>query len=241
MLVDCFDPASGSLKIHRQSFSLSHVGFEHIIGVNDGGRDIELGGFSDHTKRLQLIKHVGGQDEVLRREHLKKFLIETNKVDEIFRISFLLYAVDTILCPSSSEAIQADFLIPSRDNASICQLNWASITVFQKNRCGYMSECLIFLQLYYFDVISHGINVVDKFAVPVIAWGKREVNKLIGWIKENGGFGSMAIHASKDFSHKSDGVDHSDNAVCWKNQIVAEITFVKEDICTLLQELPLSF
>lgn len=99
-----------------------------------------------------------------------------------------------------------------------------------------MSGCLIFLQLYYFDVISHGVNVVDKFAVPVVAWGKREVNKLIGWIKENGGFGSMAIYASKDFSHKSDGIDQGNNAVCWKDEIAAEITFVKGDIRTLLQE-----
>lgn len=102
------------------------------------------------------------------------------------------------------------------------------ITVFQKNRCGYMSGCLIFMQLYYFDIISHRINDVDKFAVPVVAWGKREVNKLIGWIN-----GSMAIHVFKDFSHKSDGVDQGDNTVCWKDQITMEITFVKVDICTL--------
>ncbi|KAK9911239.1 hypothetical protein M0R45_035160 [Rubus argutus] len=245
MLVNSFDPARGTLKIHGHNFSLSQVDFEHRMGVKDGGRDIELGGFNDHTKRLQLMKYVGGEDEVLHREHLKKFLIETDTVDEIFRISFILYAVDTILCPSSSEAIQENFMIPSKDNASICELNWASfsfkcllegITAFQKNRCDYMSGCLIFLQLYYFDVISHGVNVVDKFAIPVVAWGKREVNKLIGWIKENCGFGSMAIHASKDFSYKSDGVYQGANAACWKDQIAAEITFAKADIRTLLQE-----
>jgi hypothetical protein len=110
------------------------------------------------------------------------------------------------------------------------------ITTFQKNRCGYMSGYLMFLQLYYFDVIFHGVNIVDKFVIPVVAWGRREVNKLIGLIKENGGFGNMAIHSSKDFSHKSFGVDHNDNAICWTDQIAAEITFVKGDIRTLLQE-----
>lgn len=59
------------------------------------------------------------------------------------------------------------------------------------------------------------------------------MNKFIGLINENGGFGSMAIHVFKDFSHKSDGVDQGDNIVCWKNQITMEITFVKVDIRTL--------
>lgn len=52
MLVDCFDLASGSLKIHGQSFSLSHKDFEHIMRVNDGGHNIELERFNDHTERL---------------------------------------------------------------------------------------------------------------------------------------------------------------------------------------------
>ncbi|KAK9932599.1 hypothetical protein M0R45_019829 [Rubus argutus] len=56
-----------------------------------------------------------------------------------------------------------------------------------------MNGCFLFLQLYYFDVISHEDTIVNKYFSPMVAWGDEEICKLFKYINENGGVHSTTL------------------------------------------------
>lgn len=73
---------------------------------------------------------------------------------------------------------------------------------FQNNSVGHMPGCLIFLQLLYCDVVSYSCKLVDKYIIPIAAWGPKQTKRLNDWVIENGGFDSKLVIVSKDFIAK---------------------------------------
>jgi hypothetical protein len=92
--------------------------------------------------------------------------------------------------------------------------NWAhflfqklieGLKAFKNNVSDYLTGCIIFLQLFYVDVVGHSTILVDKGAVPVVAWGNWEVKRLIERVERNGGFDSLTVFVSKQITAKMGG------------------------------------
>ncbi|KAK9911696.1 hypothetical protein M0R45_035591 [Rubus argutus] len=81
-----------------------------------------------------------------------------------------------------------------------------------------MDGCLLFLQLFYFDVISHGDTIVNKCLSPVVAWGDEEIRKLFKYVNENGGVHSTTMlvvkpHVDTKHFHPKSSKVYEDEAV----------------------------
>lgn len=84
-------------------------------------------------------------------EVLKNLIHNTEKADDTFRISFSLYALAILLCPSTPNKVDPWFLLPLRDPAVVCKNNWATLcftklveglTLFKKDRSQYLGAVL---------------------------------------------------------------------------------------------------
>ncbi|KAK9922336.1 hypothetical protein M0R45_030804 [Rubus argutus] len=185
MLVDNFDLANCSIHIHGRSLSINHVDFELIMGVQDGGSPVDLDGSLDDPDIVELTRKVFG-DKEMSVDVLKNLIHNTKKADDTFRISFSLYALAILLCPSTSDKVDPRFLLPLRDPAAVCKNNWATLCFTKlverlmlfKDRSQYLGGCLVFLQLFYLDSIVSTPPTLYKNMVPATAWGKKESKRV---------------------------------------------------------------
>jgi hypothetical protein len=217
--------------------------FERVMGLKNGWCDIDLMGDTDDIRMIELKNFLSGENKEIRKEHLKKILIETNVVDDTFKICFALYSLATILIPSSSDIVNPNLLLSLMNTAEISKKNWSKfcfdhlvngIKGFQNNNVGHMPGCLIFLQLLYCDVVSYSCKLVDKYIIPIAAWGPKETKQLNDWVIENGGFHSKLVIVSKDFIAKK-GEDANISSIV-KQHLNDELASVKADVGTLVRE-----
>lgn len=75
---------------------------------------------------------------------------------------------------------------------------------FTQNESGYLSGCVLFFQLYYYNIVAHGRTLIDC-SKPALAtwWEVKSSNKLLKWISRKGGLESSTINLVS----KSDGVE----------------------------------
>ncbi|PRQ23916.1 hypothetical protein RchiOBHm_Chr6g0266671 [Rosa chinensis] len=205
-LIDRFDPSKSSIEVHGKRFNLGPTDFENIMGVKDGGHDVEIRGSKADIQELKDI-HFGNRYRICNMSEIAEKLKETNSVDDTFRVGFVLFALATFLCPSSSGDLTAKFLHPLRDINGIKFKNWAtfsfsflveSLSTFKKKNTTCIGGCVLFLKLFYFDLVVHGRTFVNRSLTPIVAWGEKEETKLVEWIGQNGGFNSLDIAIAYD-------------------------------------------
>ncbi|KAH9728077.1 hypothetical protein KPL70_008889 [Citrus sinensis] len=152
-LVDQFKPECNITELHGQNLKLCHRTFSYVMGVKDGGIPIQLGGPSENIAELQDIfqSTVKG----INIKTLEDIIKQEDKTSWIFKVAFTLFALATLLCPTSGY-ISHLFLHPCNDVLNVKSLNWASfcykwlaksIGKYKNRETTYVGGCLLFLQV----------------------------------------------------------------------------------------------
>ncbi|MDN8963461.1 hypothetical protein Q0P11_14470, partial [Staphylococcus aureus] len=84
------------------------------------------------------------------------------------------------LSPVTGIHVERRYLIPLKEPNGLCSKNWAKfafdklvegVSLFQGTGIGLAECCILFLQLFYLDVVSNGMFVLSKTVKPVMIWG----------------------------------------------------------------------
>ena len=243
MLVENFDPINMCVQIHGKTISIGPQDFERIMGIRDGGGGtVDITGSIDEEdiKKMMKIYAQGGNE--IKIINLQKYVKESEKIDDTFKIGVSLFVVATLLCPTVLDTVQPKFLLPLRDAMAIRTKNWATfcffhlvegVKSFKLRDSGFMDGCLLFLQLFYFDVISHGDMIVNKCLSPVVAWGDEEIHKLFKYVNENGGVHSTTVLVVKP--HVDTKHVHPKSSKVYEDEVVtkADVIDLKADMLSL--------
>jgi hypothetical protein len=122
---------------------------------------------------------------------LKRIIEEGKEADQTFKVAFILYTFSFVLCPTIPGRVESSLIIPLVDINSIHTKNWASfcfcqlvegVGLYKNNTDEYMSGCVLFLQLLYFDSVCYSNCIVTTSVAPVVAWTRGRANSIIKWI-----------------------------------------------------------
>lgn len=203
MLVENFDPINMCIQIHGKTISIGPQDFERIMGVRDGGVTVDITGSIDDKDIKKMTKIYAQGGNKIKIINLQKYVNDSEKADDTFKVGVTLFVVATLLCPTVLDTVHPKFLLPFRDAKAIRAKNLATFSFFhlvegvksfKLRGSGFMDGCLLFLQLFYFDVISHGDTIVNKsLSHVVVAWGDEEARKLFKYVSENGGVHSTTL------------------------------------------------
>ncbi|KAI5324058.1 hypothetical protein L3X38_033131 [Prunus dulcis] len=95
-----------------------------------------------------------------------------------------MFALDIVLCPTSSPSVIGNYLTFLTIPRKIETKNWADhefnflregVRLFKAKKVAYVNGSLLFLQLFYFDSIIHGGVYVDKSLDPIMSWDNNSV------------------------------------------------------------------
>ncbi|XP_062021200.1 uncharacterized protein LOC133737710 [Rosa rugosa] len=110
---------------------------------------------------------------------------------------------------------------------------------FQKNSQSYCSGCVLFLQLFYFDRVSHGKTIVDKSLYPVEAWGDHETGKLLKWVNKQGGLLDENVLVAKVGDRVGSGDQAKAYGVIKKemSDLAAKVNGLENNMCNLRDDM----
>lgn len=197
MLVDNFDVENCILNIHGRAICIGASDFQHIMGVRNGGRRIEVGGIMEAPFLKDLMWRLASKNKEMTTEGLKAIVIDCDEVDETFRAAFVLYTLATLLCPTMPNRVDPRLIHIVLDPESVAYQNWASfcfdqlvegVRSYKENMSNYMSGCILFLQLFYLNAICYSSSIVPLLVVPIVGWTRGRADTVIKWIVDNGGF-----------------------------------------------------
>ncbi|KAL6216089.1 hypothetical protein ACLB2K_009316 [Fragaria x ananassa] len=182
--------------------SINATEFERVMGVRNTGTRVELGCVDvDETKELR--RNLCGENEDISVESMKQIIVAREEADDVFKSFFVMYTLVVLLCPSTPYTVDTRFLVALSDASSIGRKNWASlcfrhlldgVVAYKNNRTGYMSGCMVFLQLFYFDAVGYSSSVVCKSVLPVVAWTSKKCKQMTEWVIGEGGFHSTFVN-----------------------------------------------
>ncbi|KAL6197571.1 hypothetical protein ACLB2K_033179 [Fragaria x ananassa] len=207
MFVDNFEVQQGrcTIKIHGILLSVNVADFERLMGVRNCGTQVELERCSGPDDMKELKRKLCGGNGDISIDSMKQRIVARQEADDIFKINFVLFTLVVLLCPSTPNTVDMKFLIALSDASSIGSKNWASlcfkhlvdgVVAYKDKQSGYMSGCLVFLQLFYFDSVGYSSSIVCKSVLPVIAWTLKKCKKMIDWVIREGGFHSTYVGVS---------------------------------------------
>ncbi|KAK9943204.1 hypothetical protein M0R45_008820 [Rubus argutus] len=247
-LVDNFDVCNSRIKIHGRQLSITKVDFQRVMGVRDGGCDVDLRGSMDHPEIEVMRKKIFGKSTELNIDVLRKHVVDSRTADDTFKICFSLYAMATLLCPTTPGHVDPSYLVAVRDPNALHLNNWASfcfnrlvegISMFQRRRHTYIGGCLVFLQLFYLDVVAYSLCIVQKSVPPVLTWGTKEAKMVYDRVEENRGFQSESIYVTKRLSGgrtESTTSGFVDVSTGIRTNFWEDLTEVKSDVCAVKSE-----
>ncbi|XP_025792544.1 uncharacterized protein LOC112873726 isoform X2 [Panicum hallii] len=128
---------------------------------------------------------------------IENSLKHMKSADEHFLRTFMVLAVSSFLCPTTSLRISPRCFLALVDIGSIRELNWCEFVVEQlrKSISAYgrkssVSGCLFYLVNLYLDSLDTRDIQIPDGAPRISAWNKKLVNKVIEMdMKDNGSFG----------------------------------------------------
>lgn len=123
-LVDNFDVCNSLIKIHGRQLSITKVDFQCLMEVRDGGCDVDLRGSMDHLEIEVLRNKIFGKSKELSIDVLRKHMVDSRTADDTFKICFSLYAMATILCPTTPGHVDPSYLVAVRDPNVLHLNNW---------------------------------------------------------------------------------------------------------------------
>ncbi|KAG5540541.1 hypothetical protein RHGRI_020676 [Rhododendron griersonianum] len=155
-LVQHFDPVSLCLHVHGKDCIITPLDVNHILGLPCGGQRVILEGEYTGIHELCLRHKVGDQGSI-SFDHLHNYLMNNKKDDDDFKVSFVLYIMGTILCPTSEFGVNKHFLHALKDLlSSVRELDWSQFVLkflakgiqkYQKGR-KVIRGCLLFLMVH---------------------------------------------------------------------------------------------
>ena len=95
--------------------------FATIMGVRDGGTHVDLNDQAVDITDLRVVYSSGPRG--IHIAEVKKRLMNTSTSDDEFKILFSLFALGTILCPTSAIYINQLYLRALKDTNSIREKN----------------------------------------------------------------------------------------------------------------------
>ncbi|CAL9028803.1 unnamed protein product [Prunus brigantina] len=203
-LIQRFNPDTSSIELHGNVFGISAVEFGRVMGLKNTGDDVELNWPVEDENVKQLVKSFGGNGKRVLVRGLAEQLEKCENADEDFKVRFVMFALGTVLCPTSSPSVTGNYLTFLTIPGKIETKNWANhgfnflcegVRSFKAKKVAYVNGSLLFLQLFYFDSIVHGGVYVDKSLDPIVSWDNNSVWKMIKWVRKQGGFDSPTVRA----------------------------------------------
>ncbi|KAL6272637.1 hypothetical protein ACE6H2_023329 [Prunus campanulata] len=201
-LVDKLNPSESSIVLHGKTLKISVNDFVRIMGVKDGGEEVDFTGSMDEQQIVKVRNSFLVGKKLLKNNELKQIIVGIEEAGDFFKVGFAMFALCMLLCPTTSAYVNLKYLLPLKDSKAISRKNWASysfkflmdsVKSFKENNQVYISGCLLFLQLFYLDAIAHGSLLVDRSLLPLAVWGKVETKKMKKWLKKRGGFESDKV------------------------------------------------
>lgn len=178
-------------------------------------------------------------------ENLKKIVIESEKANEWFKISFALYAIGTVLCPSASQNLDAKLIMPLKDHATIGQKNWSTfcfvelmegIRGFQKKKEGYIGGSVLFMQLFYCDLVAQRLNSIEKCMLPIVAWGNKKTKRLVKWIVKHWGLNCSLLFDYNEFCYKYKGSEDINVSPNMDKKSMDKIEAMRSEVRNVIRE-----
>lgn len=93
------DYTNEKISMHMNNFFLSLSVFTRIMGVKDGGTNVDLSG-DMRSKLFQCVtKFLAADNGEIMMYSLKKIVLERTADDILFKITYILFAMAALLCP----------------------------------------------------------------------------------------------------------------------------------------------
>lgn len=197
LMIEGMDPLNEKITIHGKEFSMRPSDFARIMGIKDGGSEVDLRGDMGTDLFKSVAQALTCGEGQITIASLKKTVIESTSPNGVFKIAYVLLALVALLCPVGNEEIDTALLFPLLDTRRIAGKNWAtfcfnrlfeSVLTFKASHFGSnIAGCMAFLQLYYFEAVGGSRGWVDKTLSPIQAWGVAEAMQLLRWVEQQGG------------------------------------------------------
>ncbi|BFG30967.1 hypothetical protein CerSpe_172410 [Prunus speciosa] len=158
--------------------------FVRIMGVKDGGEEVDFTRSMDEQHIVKVRNSFLVGKKLLKNNELKQMMVGTEEAGDFVKVGFAMFDLCTLLCPITSVYVNLKYILPLRDSKAIARKNWASysfkflldsVRSFKENNQVYIGGCLLFLQLFYLDAITHGSLLVDRDSIVTRATVDRKL------------------------------------------------------------------
>ncbi|CAL9021664.1 unnamed protein product [Prunus brigantina] len=169
-----FNPDTSSIELHGKVFGISAVEFGRVMGLKNTDEDVELDSPVEDEKVKQLVKSFSGNGKRVLVRSLAEQLEKCENADEDFKVRFVMFALGTVLCPTSSPSVIGSYLTFLTIPGKIETKNWAN---------------------HGFKFLYEGVRSfkAKKALDPIVSWDNQSVWKMIKWVRKQGGFESPTV------------------------------------------------
>ncbi|KAM5574346.1 hypothetical protein ABKV19_013696 [Rosa sericea] len=133
------------------------------------------------------------------------------------------------------------YLIPLKDPNALGSKNWAKfafaklvegVSSFQATRTGLVGGCILFLQLFYLDVVGNDICIYPKIEKPVMTWSRDDLKRVYEEVESEGGFKSENVRVTKKYFRGNvlSGTGSVDPSTGIKTTVVDDLSEVRYDV-----------
>lgn len=123
-LVERVDIRRSVLRVNGTELELSPHSFGHIMGISYGGMNVEVDG--DMKEVLGYLNMYEASSNGIHIKTLDELLRKTKLGNDEFKVTFTLFALCSVLCPSGGVHISSRYLLALKDVENIRSRNWAS-------------------------------------------------------------------------------------------------------------------
>ncbi|KAL6188271.1 hypothetical protein ACLB2K_039664 [Fragaria x ananassa] len=240
-----------AMTISRKVWNLriTEADLGRIMHITNGGVDVELEGNSEDHQILDLKRRISGNTDITIHG-LRRVLIESEHVDGMFRSCLALYAMATVLSPVTSTDMDPRYLIPVKDSRYLCAKNWAKfafnklvegVLSFQWTEVGLEVVPLMFLQLFYLDVVRNDMIFEKKMLKLVMTWEVSDVKRVVDMVDGLGGWESTKVDVSMRhmWDEESENIGSFDKSTGMKTSVVEDLSDVRSEFSVVKWEVGL--
>ncbi|BBG99226.1 hypothetical protein Prudu_008841 [Prunus dulcis] len=112
-------------ELHGNVIGISAVEFGRVMGLKNTGEDVQLDRPVEDEKVKQLVKSFGGNGKRVLVKGLAEQLEKCENANEDFKVRFVMFALGTVLCPTSSPSVTGKYLTFLTIPGMIETKNWA--------------------------------------------------------------------------------------------------------------------
>lgn len=153
-LVNQCNVESWSITLHGREYFLSPATFTSVMGIVDGGTNVETIGDEFEIVELR-AKYCTGRKGIAIATVVQR-LQNIRTADDEFRILFCLVVIGTVLCPTPATYIHPSYLHTLKHVNTISSKNWATwcfnflwdgVKKFKEDGAASLSGCVLFLMV----------------------------------------------------------------------------------------------